>query len=451
MKIKDISNKLCDLMYRLTFFMVVAMVSLLSSCGDEDDFRVTDDGDDGDTWTVKYSKDGSSGYATQLLQHSVGSVGFPIVIMADGYTQSEIDNGIYGSAVDKAVDALFGIEPMTSLKPYCDVYEVVFASNVSGITTRQRDTAFKTYHKSTSDVEIYGDTAKIENCALQALRNSKTRFSNALVIMLVNSNQYAGVTMMTGSTSVKDSICVGYSISYVPVGCKASDGKSYFTRTLQHEAIGHGIGKLDDEYYYTVSEPTDEYIDRCKKHYLYGMCLNVKYDNETDNVRSDRYLVESGKYKLLVGEHDMQPGDVGYRLAQNPAYSSEALKWYQGASTYLTHAGLSSETDSRYSAVYEVAKNFYRPTWTSLMNSVVTNEDLIFNALSRFLIYARVMKVVQGTSINIHNEEWYNRFVAFDNVSATYSSSAKAATGALPYAAETLELPPLASPHIMLR
>lgn len=433
----------------LVFGIFIALS--FSSCEKDSDFSVEDNNEDYDTFTVTYSRDGSSGTVTKLLEHTSGSIGFPIVIMADGYTQTDITNGTYRSVVNKAINALFGIEPMTTLKPYCDVYEVAVPSSVSGITTQMRNTAFSTYHKSTSSVEINGDTTKIQSYAYAALRKSTERMNNALIVMLCNSDQYAGVTWMSGSYSVTDSICKGYSISFVPVGCK-SKGISYFTRVLQHEAIGHGIGKLDDEYYNETSAPSEEYINNFNTRQKIGMCLNTHYDTEAVDELSEKYFEfnsNGNKSVLLVGEHDMEPGTLGYRLAQNSDYASEKLKWYQGASQYMTIGKNTGRTIDGYYAVYLTEKNFYRPSWSSMMNSVITDATLSFNALSRFLIYARVIRVATGKSLNIHNEEWYNNFVDIDNVENRFETFAKSTAST--WSTTTVdELPPLASPHIII-
>ena len=408
---------------------MVVMSLVIVSCDKEDDYRSGDEGGSigGMTYdfTFSYSNDSSTGYVSKYYTHKVGN-GFPVVIMADGYTQSDIDNGDYHDAVNKAVEAMFSIEPMSSLKQYFDIYEVTAVSEVSGITTKKRNTAFSTYHESSTSVNILGDEDKIKYYARKALQNDNLYY-NALILVLVNSSKYAGVTQLYARTDVTDSIAGGMSIAYVPANC-TSNGKSCFKEVLCHEAVGHGIGKLRDEYYDNPVEPTDEVVAEFKEFQKDGIGLNVKYDTETEN----EYVVPSrmtssslGTYNIIIGAHTFKPDDTGYFLASDGGYASEELMWYQGGGEYITLDKPYDASETKYLNFYTVKKNFYRPTWNSIMNSVFNDNGDMFNALSRYLIYARVMKTAQGASENIHSEALQRRFMTFDLLYGTSASSAK--------------------------
>ena len=258
------------------FYLSIACISLLlASCGKDEDTQ--------DTYTsfsFTYPGDNSKGYVMVLQQHTKGN-GFPVVIMADGYLQSDITAGTYHSAVSKAIEAMFSSEPMKSLKAYFDIYEVQAASSVSGITTEESNTAFSTYFTSSSGVEISGDNKKIENYAWYTLKKNDNKFKNVLVIMLVNSDRYGGVTLLSADDTVTDSIPGGFSLSFIPTGCK-SKNVSYFTQTLQHEAVGHGIGKLADEYMQLHYSPSQDSINAYKNMQKIGFYLNTKYDDKQE-------------------------------------------------------------------------------------------------------------------------------------------------------------------------
>lgn len=440
--IKGVALALC--------FMFV--MTMMSSCSKSDDYSFDDDGDDSET--VYYQNftytDGSTGKYARLSKHTSG-YGFPIIIMADGYTQSEIDNGSYHTAVEKAVTSIFSLEPMASLKEYCDVYEVVAASDNSGITTTKQNTAFSTYFKSSSGVEIDGDDKKIQHCAWYALGRSNDRLANAVIVVLVNSDRYAGITYMAVDETVTDSVGGGLSLAYVPTGCKSS-GKSYFTEVLCHEAVGHGIGKLHDEYYSNHTEPTDDEIIVFKKRQGEGLYLNVKYDADTDN----DYVMGTGVmtqgtsiYKIMLGAHNMRPGELGYRFAVDAGYAGEELMWTQGAATYLNLGEPYDGALARYSGYYWAAKNFYRPTWGSIMNSVYEDDGDTFNVLSRYIIYARIMKVAQGGSENIHSEALQERFMQFDKLYNISAASAKGMWIKNNTVSSASDLPQLPAPKIM--
>ena len=424
----------------------------LTACEENDDFSTVDDGDYTGLKSIE-----------TITAHSKGK-GFPIVIMGDGFSAADISNGTYTSAVQKTVNALFASEPMASLREYCDVYNVTVVSDVSGITTVKRATAFGTRLKSTDGVDVYGDSIKVQEFAAKALDKAGMKLSNAQVIVLLNSKQYAGVTLMTEPPTVTDSVPRGYSLSYVPMICM-HEGDDYFDKVLQHEAIGHGIGKLHDEYFQNYDAPTQQFIDHVKNYQRQGYFLNTHYDAETENTSYDTEYVklyQNGKYyALLSGIHEIEAGCFGYLFAQDPAYDSEELKWYQGGATYLTlgeeYTGTQFTKWSFYSGmgtmsftIHNAAKNFYRPTRSSLMNDVFRNGSQNFNAMSRYVIYARVMKVANGgTSENLRSESLHTQFMEFDKLRGASSGAQAKGLGMASSDAVQKSLPHLPAPRII--
>ena len=152
-------------MNKLLHISIIFLSLLLASCGKDEDYASESE----TSFSFTYPTDNSKGYVMVLQQHTKGN-GFPVVIMADGYLQSDIAQGTYHTSVNKAIKALFASEPMKSLKAYFDIYEVQAASSVSGITTAARNTAFSTYFTSSTGVEIDGDKKKIRNYAWYALK-----------------------------------------------------------------------------------------------------------------------------------------------------------------------------------------------------------------------------------------------------------------------------------------
>ena len=133
----------------------------------------------------------------------------------------------------------------------------------------------------------------------------------------------------------------------------------------------------------------------------------------------------------------MQPGDIGYLFACDAGYSNEELRWIQGGYTYLTPSTtLYTGDNTNYLGWYTTEKNFYRPTWQSLMNDVTEQDSKTFNALSRYIIYCRVLKVAQGSPGNIHNEQLQRRFMQFD----TMRSNSSAAKSAAPFVRSIKEI-----------
>lgn len=431
-------------MNKLYFISLFCLSLLFASCGKDD---IVDDSET--SFSFKYTVDNTTGYVKTLQQHTQGN-GFPVVIMADGYTQSDINSGTYHNAVAKAVNALFAVEPMTSLRSYFDIYEVQAASAESGITTEKRNTAFSTYFVSKNDVNINGNDTKIKNYAWYALKKNNTLLNNALVIILVNSDQYGGVTMLSISETTNDSIATGISIAFVPTGCK-SNNVSYFEKTLQHEAIGHGIGKLADEYMQEYEAPSQQNINKYKQYQKLGAYLNTKYDSSSENIYDLGTLTISNTRYAICG-HDMRPGDIGYLFANDDGYSYEDLVWTQGGFTYATPTTTPyTGSDNWFYGCYMLEKNFYRPSFFSLMNSIMREESFMFNALSRYAIYARVMKVARGSQGNIHNQDLQRSFMQFDTMRGLYSAAKGAARSkSKSHLSIQDTLPPLPAPIITL-
>ncbi|MCF0160523.1 MAG: hypothetical protein HUJ99_07005, partial [Bacteroidaceae bacterium] len=185
-----------------------------------------------------FSQDGKT---FTLQEHSQGTVGMPIVIMGEAFVDKDIADGTYERVMKDAMEELFTIEPMKSLRAYFDVYMVnaVSKDNVVSSTT---STAFSTeFHPGST--EITGDDAKCEKYALKAI--DKERKNDALVLVIINDERYAGTCSLTVTSDTKNEVPSGLSIAYIPM---VNDGKGSFEQVLHHEAIGHGLGKLDDEY-----------------------------------------------------------------------------------------------------------------------------------------------------------------------------------------------------------
>ena len=75
---------------------------------------------------------------------------------------------------------------------------------------------------------------------------SEERIDDALIIVAMNSDKYAGTCYMYWPTSCLGDYGRGATISYFPKGGSHEN----FAQTLHHEALGHGFAKLADEYSY---------------------------------------------------------------------------------------------------------------------------------------------------------------------------------------------------------
>ena len=385
-------------------FLALCMFSLfaLTGCEKEEDFRV-----DNNTPVLLTHADSVAYFASysRLLAHTEGK-GYPIVVMADGYDKTEVANGTYAKALEKALNALFDREPMASLKPYIDVYGVTATSVKSGVGSEKANTVFSTYFPDIKNsTEVRGDSLSIMACAETALQQygyTKEEARNlvldqCLMVVLLNSSQYAGVTYFPQVQKAENGFPMGNAISYIPLNATIRVGGIYgfkgdvFNELLQHEAVGHGIGKLADEYYYNDAEKYPEYqyaTESAIKLFDYliqnGFCSNIHHHADTK------------------GTHAIEEDSWVYPFSVDNRYAAENIAWYQGAFTYVN--------------------DFFRPSYYSIMNGTGDTRNTTFNAPSRAAIYKTVRHVADPTWV------WsFDEFAAFDKLAAT-TSAAKGTT-----------------------
>ncbi len=405
--------------------LVVMLIMMLTGCSNDDDYRAPITPDTDYDYSFKY--DGDIGYVYVIQEHTKGSSGFPIVIMADGYSQSDIDKGEYKKVVNNAVTAMLKQKPLKDLAEYLDIYEVVVASEHSGIDYSKHETAFKTYLESKQNTNVCGDSIKISNFTYGALRQDSERMHNALSIVLLNSADYAGVTLMALDTAVVDTIPQGWSLAYIPAYATVSNGDNVFEDLIMHEAIGHGIGKLADEYWYE-SAPNQEDIDYYKRSRKFGWSTNIKYfDDVTTGTIAPKYIYKADKTGRYYVHKTVDPegdDDVMVPFANDSRYVSEEHKWVQGGYTFikLTNDKCGQELeyiddDGKILKVepYLCESHFYRCSNLSIMGDVVTYADLEFNTVSRMAIYKRINRIANGSGWKFD----YETFKKFDKGEST--------------------------------
>lgn len=173
--------------------------------------------------------------------------GINIVLLGDGYDAKSIANGSYLRTMKQEMEYFFGLEPYTTYRGYFNVYTAFPLSTESGVGTVNtiRYNRFNTTF--TGGVELKADYDEIFAYALNAPTVTKANLNQTLIIMVPNTTEYGGMTQMWTS---------GAAIAFCPLSTY-----SYPLDTrgvVQHEAGGHGFGKLGDEYIYH-----NAFIDNC--------------------------------------------------------------------------------------------------------------------------------------------------------------------------------------------
>ena len=398
------------------FFILVALLCM-ASCNSGNDIQSSDTegGTSGEPMTRQDSVIRMCTYGHLGTLHQ-GNV-FNVVIMADGYTQVEINRGSYASALNKAKDALFAREPMKSLTGYVNILTVTAPSNVSGIEARKKDTVFRTYFDNGSTTNVYGDSVTIQCCAQMALikeydittdEELRKRLGNTLVITLLNSSDYKGVTLLGYDEKATDGIPGGWSLSYVPTYARI-EGVDVFEDLIQHEGVGHGIAKLGDEYFYEDRRVTSNDEQRFKDLYKHYFAQNLKYDATA---------LTSVTKQPIESDHWL------YQFTQDATYNDEDIRWYAGAFEFPTHFWRSSE----YSVMNATTDKVERPEVY----------DPYFNVAGRAMIYKRIMRCYYGSSWKFDNAH-YSEFTNFDQKAREERAKYKATQGAA--AAKSLSAP----------
>ena len=173
--------------------------------------------------------------------------GINIVLLGDGYDAKSIADGSYLKTMKQEMEYFFGLEPYTTYRGYFNVYTAFPLSTESGVGTVNtiRYNRFNTTF--TGGVELKADYDEIFAYALNAPTVTKENLNQTLIIMVPNTTEYGGMTQMWTS---------GAAIAFCPLSTY-----SYPLDTrgvVQHEAGGHGFGKLGDEYIYH-----NAFIDNC--------------------------------------------------------------------------------------------------------------------------------------------------------------------------------------------
>ena len=224
------------------------------------------------TLTVEqYNYEYSDGSVVTKQTHTKGS-GIPIVFLGDCYDAADIASGSYLADTEEAMGYFFDIEPYKTYKDYFDVYIVFGKSEDSGVGSVNtiRDAKFGTQYDLTGGSLINGG-AEAFTYAKKADPNMD--ITKGLVVMVLNSFDYGGLTHMWND---------GSAIAICP---KSSDPYPYdFRGLVQHEAGGHGFGKLADEYIYKnrFIEPID--IQRFNEGKQNGWFKNLSLENNRETV-----------------------------------------------------------------------------------------------------------------------------------------------------------------------
>ena len=268
--------------------------------------------------------------------------GINIVLLGDGYNAKDIASGDYLKHVKQEMEYFFGIEPYKTYRNYFNVYTAIPLSTETGVGTVNtiRYNRFSTTF--TGGVGLKADYDEIFSYALGAPTVNKDNLKETLIIIVPNSTDYGGICQMWPD---------GSAIAFCPL---STYGYPLDTRgVVQHEAGGHGFGKLGDEYIYH-----NAFIDACS-------CTCCGHVMEFNNAK--------------------------------------ALGWYDNLSLTgkMHNVGWSHLIfDDRYSDIVDIYEGGYmhnRGVFRSEQNSCMNNDIPYYSTISRESIVKRIKRYAGET------------------------------------------------------
>ena len=285
--------------------------------------------------STDYSKDGE----VTTLQTATTGQGVDLVFVGEGFTDKDIAEGVFDQRMNDALNQFFAYEPYSSLRDRFNVYAVKTVSpNAEFLGSNVKHA-------------IDEDPAKALEYASKVPNLIEGRPMRVNVIYNNNSGGRSYCTMFEDN-------------SYV---CYSMEGVSTI---LNHEAGGHGIGKLLDEYVEQGNEsltlPEENKTELDNKWTTLGWGANVDWRSNPTEVKWAKFISDS-------------------------RYADEQIGIYLGSYLY--------------------GKGAYRPT----ENSMMRYNDTPFNAPSREAIYKRVMKESEGDGWTYDYETFVNFDVAGHN------------------------------------
>lgn len=290
--------------------------------------------------STDYSKDGE----VMTLQKATVGQGVDIVFVGNGFVDKDMDEGgKYETKMKEAMEEMFHYEPMASLRDRFNVYAV----------------------KAVSANQEFLEGAS------HAIESTTNALEYAQKVTSLIPDRPMRVNVVYNHSNAGQSMC-----NMMDDGSYVAFLKNGVDRNvIAHEACGHGIGRLYDEYVACGAESgmfgDEEKTDYEKMWTDYGRGANIDWNPNLSEMKWAKFAADS-------------------------RYTGEEYKVYEGAAAYYGHG-------------------VYRPTRTSIMVNTNPDQYLGFNAPSREAIYKYVMQESEGADWQFD----YETFVAFDEKGRT--------------------------------
>lgn len=267
------------------------------------------------------------------LQKATEGVGINLVILGDGYTTAEIENGKFDRNFIEGYESFFDIEPYRSFRNYFNVYAVYAHSERSGGWDKQQEAESHTKFSVAYEgyrVNLECDPEACFEYASKALVGERNTYT---ILLLSNMDRDAGTAYLFQR---------GAGIAICPVS--RAEAPRDLKHLVKHELGGHAFGKLADEYVLSGMSIPDWEINGLRNAWWpNGIYLNISLTNDPEEVA----------WKDFIG---------------HPLYPETGI--FSGAYTY--------------------AEKVWRSSDKSIMNRDMN--EAYYNAYSRYLIVKRILE-----------------------------------------------------------
>ena len=296
-----------------------------------------------------------------LNQHSDGQ-GIRLMFLGDGFSDRQIASGYYEEVMQRAVDHFFSVPPFDQFKSLFDVWYMDAISEVEGCrrdATKDNPnrSAFRSWYGS--GTKIGSDQDAVMQFVEPVLGKGYDGLFNSHIVVVLNSTKHAGSTYLYWPNNFKSDFGEGWAFCYLPL---AQDNE-HLARLIHHEANGHGFAKLGDEYFHDKNGdcPASAMKDYLTQSSL-GWLKNIDIIDYPDSI----------KWAYML--HDPEFVGLGTGI-------------FEGGLTY--------------------SHGFYRPS----DNSIMRNNQGIFNAPSAEAIWYRIHKLAYGDTWQYDAEAFRSWFL----------------------------------------
>ena len=236
-----------------------------------------------------------------LQSHKKGN-GIDVVFVGDGFDGKAISDGSYLQLVKEQVEYFFAVEPYKSHREYFAIHVTFPLSQECGVNTMNTyvNNRFGTLYGYDGTIcttdQLITTVDEVFNYAVEYSPLESNTLSESLVILVPNDDAYDGNTIYNGDAAL--SICPPSSRPY------PQDTRG----VIQHEAGGHGFGKLADEsiLYSSWVQPSVKNI--IEEFHSRGWYQNIALSSKFSNVPWSDFIFDT-RYSNQV---DIYEGGYGY-------------------------------------------------------------------------------------------------------------------------------------------